>query len=122
MARFSLRQRVASFAHAWRGAGTLIRSQHNARIHLFATAFVVVNATLIRVSRADWALLAVAIAGVWVTEAMNTAVELLADEITLERRSRIRQAKDVAAFAVLVSAGAAVVIGAVVFGPYLMRC
>ena len=51
---------------------------------------------------------------------MNTAVELLADEVTLEQRERIGQAKDVAAFGVLAAAVAAAAVGLLVFAPRLL--
>ena len=56
----------------------------------------------------------------WAAEALNTAIELLGDEITLEKRPRIGQAKDVAAFAVLVTAVIAVVLAALVFWPRVL--
>ena len=56
---------------------------------------------------------------VWAMEAMNTALELLADEISLEQRPRIGRAKDVAAFGVLAAAIVAVLIGLFVFLPHL---
>lgn len=70
-------------------------------------------------SRTEWAPLTVAIALVWIAEALNTAIEFLADEISTEHRERIGKAKDVAAFGVLVAAMAAAVIGCLVFLPYL---
>ena len=54
-------------------------------------------------------------------EALNTAVEFLADEVTLERRERIGQAKDVAAFGVLVAAVGAAAVGVLVFAPRLLE-
>jgi diacylglycerol kinase len=54
-------------------------------------------------------------------EALNTAIELLADEVSLEQRARIGRVKDVAACAVLASALAAVAIGLLVFWPHLFR-
>lgn len=56
---------------------------------------------------------------VWMAEALNTAIEFLADEVSQEWRARIGQAKDVAAFGVLVSALAAATIGLLVFVPHL---
>jgi diacylglycerol kinase len=50
---------------------------------------------------------------------MNTAVELLADEVSLEQRPGIGKAKDVAAFGVLAAAVAAALIGMFVFVPHL---
>jgi diacylglycerol kinase len=121
MGSFSLGKRLESFTHAVRGAETLVRTQHNARIHLVVTGLVVVNAVLLRIDAVDWALVTIAVAGVWITEAINTAVELLADELTLERRPRIRDAKDMAAFAVLAASVLAAVLGVIVFGPCLVR-
>lgn len=119
MPAFSLFHRLKSFSHAFRGAITLLRTQHNTWLHALATAVVFAAGIVLHVSLTDWALLIVAIALVWIAEALNTAIEFLADEVTLERRERIRFAKDIAAFAVLVSAIAALAIGAIVFLPHL---
>ena len=48
---------------------------------------------------------------------MNTAVELLADRITTEEDIAIKYEKDAAAAAVLLSAIAAAIIGALIFLP-----
>jgi diacylglycerol kinase (ATP) len=56
---------------------------------------------------------------VWIAEGLNTAVEYLADAVTLERHPLIGKAKDVAAGAVLLSAAGATVVGLVVFSPYI---
>lgn len=118
---FSLRARGRSFVFALAGGRVLLRGQHNAWIHAAATLLVLVLGLACRVSRQDWALLALAIGLVWAMEALNTAIELLADEVSLEQRARIGRAKDVAAFAVLAAALAAVAIGLLVFWPHLVR-
>jgi diacylglycerol kinase len=82
---------------------------------------VVIGALAVRVSRLEWALLILAIGLVWAMEALNTAIELLADEISLEHRLLLGQAKDVAAFGVLAAAIAAVLIGLFVFIPHGFR-
>jgi diacylglycerol kinase len=110
--------RVKSFACAARGIVLLLRTQANARIHLVATALVVVAGLAFHVTRGEWALLAVAIGIVWITEAANTALELLADRITREPDDLIRRAKDVAAGAVLLAAISAAVIGILILGPH----
>ena len=115
------RARLQSFVYAFRGAATLLRTQPNARIHAVATLLVVAGGLFLGLSAPEWSMLTVAITMVWTAEALNTAVEFLADEVTLEQRPRIAQAKDVAAFAVLVSSIAAVVIGLTVFVPRLLH-
>ena len=119
MPDFSIYQRLRSFTHALRGAGTLVGTQHNSWIHAVATVLVLGAGFWVRVSLTEWGLLIVAITLVWLAEALNTAIEFLADEITEERRDRIKKAKDVAAFGVLISALAAAMIGVIVFLPHL---
>ena len=70
-------------------------------------------------ARNEWCLIVLACAAVWTAEALNTAVELLADATIKEFHPVIGQAKDVAAGAVLVTALASAIIGAAVFGPHL---
>ena len=116
---FSLRDRVRSFAHALRGVGVLIRSQHNARVHLAATVLVVLMGVLLGVSRMEWCLLVIAMMVVWVAEGMNTGLELLADHCSAAQDPLIGAAKDVAAGAVLLAALGALLVGAFVFLPHL---
>lgn len=116
---FSWAARLQSLRYALAGFPILLSTQHNARIHAVATVLVVIAGLVVRVAPLEWALLAAAIGMVWAMEALNTAVELLADEISLERRPRLGRAKDVAAFGVLAAAIAAVLIGCFVFLPHL---
>jgi diacylglycerol kinase (ATP) len=117
---FSWAARLRSFRYAGAGFLVLVRSQHNARIHAAATLLVVIAGLACRLHALEWALLALAIGLVWALEAVNTAIEILADEISLEQRPRLGKAKDVAAFGVLAAAIGAVAIGALVFVPRLL--
>jgi diacylglycerol kinase (ATP) len=116
---FSLRRRAQSFIYAWRGLRTVLATQRNAWMHLAATIAVLAAGIWVRLSRAEWCAIVVAVALVWMAEAFNTALELLADEISLEKRERLGRAKDAAAAAVLCAAVAALVIGAIVFAPHV---
>jgi len=73
-----------------------------------------------RLSAEEWRWIVLAIALVWLAEALNTAIERLADAVTLEPNENIGLAKDVAAGAVLVAALFAVVIGTTIFLPYII--
>jgi diacylglycerol kinase (ATP) len=116
---FRLRQRLHSFRYAWAGLGTLLRTQHNAWIHAAATLLVVAAALYFGLNAYEWLWLVLAMALVWMAEAFNTALELLADAVTRERHPLVGRAKDVAAAAVLIAALAALVIGVLVLGPHL---
>lgn len=112
-----MKARLNAFKYAFQGFATLVRTQPHAKFHLLATLGVVVLGFICRLPREEWALVFVALGLVWITEAVNTAIEFLADEVTLERRERIKHAKDIAAFAVLASALAAASIGVIIFVP-----
>jgi diacylglycerol kinase (ATP) len=118
---FDLRERARSFRHAFRGIGTVIRTQHNAWIHLVATVCAVALGFFLSLSATEWCVIVLAIALVWITEAVNTAIEFLADEVTLERRPGIGQAKDVGAGAVLLAAITSIVLGLLVFVPHFLK-
>ena len=107
--------RIASFRFALAGLRQLILTQPNARVHLVATALVALAGFWNDLSRIEWALLLVAIAMVWVSEALNTALEFLGDAVTTDHHPLIKHAKDMAAAAVLLAALAALGIGVLVF-------
>jgi diacylglycerol kinase (ATP) len=112
--------RVRSFGYAFRGMGTMLCSQRNAWIHAWATGAVVAAGFVLRVSADDWKWLVLALVSVWGAEALNTALEFLANAATPEFHPLVKKAKDVAAGAVLVAAIGAAVIGALIFIPAAM--
>ena len=114
---FSIERRAASFGFAFAGIVYLLRTQHNAWIHLVLTVAVVGVGVLLPLSRLDWAALVFAIVLVWAAEAFNTAIECLADAVSTREDPLLGRAKDVAAGAVLLCAIAAVAIGVLIIGP-----
>ena len=116
--RFSIAKRVKSFHYAIRGVILMLRSQHNAWIHAMATLLVLFFGFYFHLAPAQWCMLVLAIMAVWTAEALNTALEFLADVASPEIHPLVEKAKDVAAGAVLISAIGAVVIAILVLGPH----
>ena len=119
--KLSFRQRGRSFRCALCGVVLLMRSEHNAKIHLAATIAVCIAGGLLRVSINDWCWLVVAITIVWTAEALNTALEHLADFASPAIHPTIARAKDIAAGAVLLASLGALVIGVLILGPHLPK-
>ena len=94
-------------------------SQPNARIHCMAAAAVVVLAWWLGVSHMEWVALVLAIVLVMGAEALNTALEYVVDLANPKWHPLARDAKDVAAAAVLLCSVGAAVVGLLVFVPYL---
>ena len=114
-----MHKRIRSFGFAFSGLRYLIASEHNAWIHLAATASAVLLGFAVRLTVGEWLWIVAAISGVWLAEAFNTAIERLADVISMERDPRLKVVKDVAAAGVLVSAITAAIMGFLVFYPHL---
>jgi len=118
--RAAVGARLRSFRDAIRGLWSLVRDEPNARIHGFATLAVIAAGAGLGIRAGDWRWLTVAITMVWVAEALNTALERLCDATVPEPHRLIRDAKDIAAAAVLLSAAGAAIIGILVLAPYLI--
>lgn len=116
---FSLGARIRSFGYALRGLGFMLRTQHNAWIHLAGTVAVIAAGMYVRLTFFDWRWIILAIGLVWIAEIVNTAFEHLCDVVQPEFHVSVKAAKDVAAGAVLVAAFVAVMIALLVFLPYL---
>jgi diacylglycerol kinase (ATP) len=116
----TLSGRVQSFRYAVRGVRLMLRSQHNAWLHAVASCCVVIVGGLCHLSAPEWCWLVLAIMAVWTAEALNTALEFLADVASAEFHPLVEKAKDVAAASVLIAAFGSVIIGLLVIGPHLL--
>ena len=118
---FTFSGRVRSIRYAVDGIGHVLRSQHNAWVHLFASVVVIISGIVFQLSLSQWTLIIAAMVLVWVAEVLNTAFELLCDVASPDFHPLVKKAKDISAGAVLISAVGATVIGCIVFIPYLIR-
>jgi diacylglycerol kinase (ATP) len=118
---FTIVGRLHSFRYAWYGLVLMLRSQHNAWLHAFASLCILGASVLFGLTSGEWCWIILAIMAVWTAEALNTALEFLADAATPEFHPLVKCAKDVAAGGVLISALGSVIIGLLVLGPHLLK-
>ncbi|SMO50192.1 diacylglycerol kinase family protein [Melghirimyces algeriensis] len=110
---------LASFRYALEGLKYTLVTQRNMRIHFLAALGVLLLSLYLPLTKLEVLLLFVCILLVLVAELFNTAVEVVIDMMTEEFHPLAKVAKDVAAGAVLLSAGMAVVVGVSIFYPYI---
>jgi len=108
-----------SFACAFRGIAALLRSEVHARIHLLATVVVIVLGWWFEITAGQWIAAVLAIGLVWVAEALNTAIEYVADLAHPDEHPEVKKLKDLAAAAVLFASLVALTVGLIVFWPRL---
>jgi undecaprenol kinase/diacylglycerol kinase (ATP) len=106
-----------SFQAAFAGLAHGIRTQRNMQIHLGLAAAAGVAAVLLGLSRIESGLVIVCIGLMWSVELLNTAVEVVVDDLSPEYHAHARIAKDVAAAAVLMAALSSATVGVLLFVP-----
>lgn len=117
---FSTRKRLHSFVYAFRGILYLLRTQHNAWIHVGFALIASGLGVYFSINRLEWIAIIICIGMVLAAEGFNTAIELLCDARFTDYDKRAEQIKDTAAGAVLVVSIAAAVIGTIIFLPRLV--
>lgn len=112
---------LQSFRYALDGLKYTIVTQRNMRIHFLIAIGVLLLSLYLPLSKMEVLVLFISIALVLFAELMNTVMETIVDMVTEEYHPLAKIAKDVAAGAVLLTAGLAVVVGLSLFYPYLNR-
>lgn len=112
---------LVSFKNAFSGVYLALKYNQNLRIHFFVAFLVIIASIYFHVNSFEMGILGVMILLVISSEMINTAIEEMTDLITNEHRLEAKIAKDVAAGMVLVAAIGSIVVGVLVFTPYILK-
>ena len=105
---------LLGFLYAFRGIGKVIKEERNMRVHIAAALNVLVFSPFLGVNRTEYAVLLITSALVLSLESVNSAIENLCDRVTEKKDEYIKNTKDIAAGAVLISAIFSVITGLVI--------
>jgi len=109
------------FRNAFRGLYVVSKTTRHLSIHIIAALIVIVFAFYFKVSSLEWIALTFSIGFVFVTEVLNTAIEIDIDLTSPEYHPYARDTKDVAAAAVLLSVFVAIIVGLIIFLPKILN-
>lgn len=112
---------MKSFSYAGQGLPVAFRGR-NMRIHGVAAFLVIVAGLWFGVSRSEWLIILLLIAAVWSLEMINSAIEDLANVVRDTNHlnyEATKQARDLAAGAVLVMSIIAAISAVIIFSPYI---
>ncbi|MBN2613771.1 MAG: diacylglycerol kinase family protein [Bacteroidales bacterium] len=116
-----IKKRIQSFVYAFAGIFYMLKKEPNAIIHIVLMFLAIAFGIFLNITKTEWCILAIAAAMVLASEAFNTAIEQLVDLSTQEYNEKAGMAKDLAAGAVLITAGAAAIAGIVIFIPKIIE-
>lgn len=117
----SRKRLIRSFGYAFSGIACSFACGRNMKIHGTAALIVIATGMLVQVTPLEWAILSLTIFMVLAAETTNTAIEKAVDLVTSEFHPLARQAKNLAAGAVLLTAVNSIIIAIIIFKPYLFR-
>jgi diacylglycerol kinase (ATP) len=103
--------------YAWQGISYMLRTQPNAWFQIGIAVIVTAVGLVMELTAGEWCAAVLAMGGVWVAEALNTAIEAVVDLASPQQHPLAGRAKDVAAGAVFVATAAAGLVGLIVFAP-----
>ncbi len=110
-----------SFKYAIEGIWHAVRYNQNLRIHFTVGVLVVIASIVFGVNSFEKGILGIIILLVIVTEMVNCAIEQMVNLISLEHRKEAKIAKDVSAGMVLLTAIGSIIIGILIFTPYILK-
>jgi diacylglycerol kinase len=119
--RFSLKERLRSFLSAFSGIASMLKREHNFRIHIFVFLLVMIAGILLRITPSKWIMIFIVSGMVLSAECFNSAIEYLSDEVSPGYSDKIKRIKDVAAAGVLITAIISVITGLIIFIPRIIQ-
>lgn len=110
-----------SFGYAFEGIFYSLKYNQNLRIHFAIAILVIIASIFFHVTPFEKGILGIMILLVISTEMINTSIEEMADLILKEHSKEAKIAKDVSAGMVLLTAIGSVIVGILIFVPYIMK-
>ena len=111
---------LRSFGFAFSGIRTTIKGERNIKIHIGVSIIVICMGTWLSLSMVEWLFIVLAIGGMLSLEMLNSAIERVVDLVTADYHPLAKDAKDIAAGAVLLYAIMSVIIGLIIFLPKII--
>lgn len=110
-----------SFDFAFQGMQTAWKEQPNFRFHVAATVVVMAMGVLFEISFVEWLAISIVCGLVITAETFNSAIEKTVDLANPAFHPLAKQAKDLAAAGVLLSAMTSVLVGLMIFGSRFLQ-
>lgn len=118
---FDLKKFLLSFSYAFQGIVYALKNNQNLRIHFIIALLVIIASIMLHITGFEMGIIGVMILLVISAEMINTAIEQMVDFLVNEHRKEAKNAKDMAAGMVLVTAFGSVIVGILIFAPHIFK-
>ena len=110
-----------SFKYALKGLKKIFKEEQNFRVQSFIGVIVILLGIYFNINSIEWSILVIIIILVLLMEIANSGVERIADVLQPRINSYVKEIKDIMAAAVMVSSFGAIIVGIIIFLPYLFK-
>lgn len=112
-----MKKLINSFKYAICGIGTAMKRERNLKIHIIIMLLVITAGFVFNISTIEWIICIILFGLVISAEMFNTAIEITVDITMPEKNEKAKNAKDISAGAVLITAIVSAIIGLIIFVP-----
>ncbi|MBC8882587.1 diacylglycerol kinase family protein [Flavobacterium piscinae] len=116
-----IKGRLKSVVYALKGVYKLLVTEHSVMIQFSLGILISIAGFYFDISKNEWLIQTLCIGLVLSIEGLNTAVEKVADFVHPDYHEKIGFIKDIAAGAVFFAALTAIVIGMIIYVPYIIN-
>jgi diacylglycerol kinase len=119
--KWSNKNFIQALKYALNGIKYVYNTQRNIIFQTIIGILVIICGFLFKISKTEWLILCITVTLVLFGEFVNTAIETTVDLYTEEKNEKAKIAKDVSAGAVLLTSLNAVIVGIIIFVPYIVE-
>ncbi len=109
-----------SFIYAFKGLFRVLREEQNLKIQSFFGVLAICLGFILGIKPVEWCFIIVSIFLVLLMEIVNSAVERVTDVLKPRIHQYIKEIKDIMAAAVMLASLVSVIIGGIIFLPYIL--
>lgn len=108
-----------SFGYAFRGLFKTFREEQNLQVQSIIGIIIITFGFVFEIKSLEWCLIISVIFLVILMEMINSAVERIADALKPRIHTYVKELKDIMAAVVMLSAILAIIVGLIIFTPYV---
>ena len=118
---FKTNKLIKSFKFAFRGIATIFKTEQNFQLQVLGAIIVLIVATWLRIAVWQWIVIILLILLVFLLEMLNTVFGRLVDMLKPRLHLYAQDIKNIMSAMVLITAISAIIIGLLIFWPYLFN-
>lgn len=117
---FKIKRLFKSFQYAVKGLFLVMRDEQNFRVHIVFAVLALGAAWFYRITQTELIIVILLISQVMLMEVINSAIERVTDVLKPRINDFVMEIKDIMAAAVMLSSIVAIIVGLIIFIPYLL--